>query len=137
MTEQAMARDEFEKHPGEPHQWTHHLRPPLGVGICDLNGCGEIDWEDLADSLQRAIGNSWQAKLVRDLARCPHGRIDGDTCSGWTGPGPFDGGCYGGISTGNPRIPVGQVFAWSLSASPKYVMPIRDRRTDPAAWKTE
>lgn len=36
-----------------------------------------------------------------DLDRCPHGRHVGDACAGW-GPGPFDGGCEGGYSLGNP-----------------------------------
>jgi hypothetical protein len=95
----------------------------------------EIDTEQLALQIQSAVNSSWQAGLVRDLPRCPHGRIDGDTCSGWTGPGPFDGGCYGGVSAGNPKLPVGQSFAVGLSAMTRWVMPPREQRDDPEAWK--
>ena len=97
----------------------------------------EIDVDGLAGQINSAIATSWQAKLVSDLPRCPHGRIDGDTCSGWAGPRPFDGGCYGGYSVGNPRLPVGQVFAVGLSAQRKWIMPPREQRSDPAAWQTE
>lgn len=95
----------------------------------------EIDVDGLAAHINSAIDNSWQAKLVRDLPRCPHGRIDGDTCGGWTGPGPFDGGCYGGVSAGNPKLPVGQVFAYGLSAQNNWVMPTRNDRSSAEAWR--
>lgn len=97
---------------------------------------GDIDLEALAGQIASAVGNSWQARLVRDLPRCPHGRIDGDTCAGWAGPRPFDGGCYGGVSVGNPKLPVGQVFAYGLSGMTNWVMPPREQRDDPAAWTT-
>lgn len=133
------AQDEFEKHPDEPHHYVWHMKGVVSVGICDLNGCGEIAWDELdrevGAKIQAAVGGSWQAKLVRDLPRCPHGRIDGDTCGGWRGPGPFDGGCYGGVSAGNPNFPVGRVFAWGLSAIENYAMPMRADRNDPEAWK--
>jgi hypothetical protein len=99
-----------------------------------------IDWDSIDNQVKtyvdRKVENSWQAKLVRDLDRCPHGRHEGDTCGGWSGPGPFDGGCFGGISPGNPKLPTGQVFAYGLSAAVNWTMPVRDRRFDPAAWVT-
>lgn len=46
----------------------------------------------------------WWKTLLADLDRCPHGRHEGDVCSGWRGPGRFDGGCQGGVSLGNPWV---------------------------------
>lgn len=94
----------------------------------------EFDMPALAAHINSAIASSWQAKLVGDIPRCPHGRIDGDTCSGWRGPGPFDGGCYGGYSAGNPKLPAGQVIAVGISAQMRWVLPPREDRSDPAAW---
>lgn len=95
----------------------------------------EFDIPGLAAQIQSATANSWQAKMVNDLSRCPHGRTYGDTCDGWTGPGPFDGGCYGGFSAGNPKLPIGQVFAVGISAMNKWVMPAREDKNNPEAWK--
>ncbi|MBO2461152.1 hypothetical protein [Actinomadura violacea] len=74
------------------------------------------------------------AQIVADLDRCPHGRHEGDTCIGWTGPGTYQGGCEGGISLGNPHLQTGDHLGYAYSATP-YLMPERDRRNDPEAWK--
>ncbi|WP_242890768.1 hypothetical protein [Actinomadura litoris] len=74
------------------------------------------------------------ARIVADLDRCPHGRHEGDTCIGWTGPDTYQGGCEGGVSLGNPHLQTGDHLGYAYSASP-YVMPERGRRHDPEAWK--
>lgn len=73
--------------------------------------------------------------LLSDLDRCPHGRHMGDVCSGWRGPGPYDGGCFRGVSSGNPLLPPGKIIGTSLSRSFMIRVP-RDRndRHDPRAW---
>lgn len=73
------------------------------------------------------------AKILADLDRCPHGRHEGDTCAGWSGPGDYDGGCRGGYSLGNPRMQTGTVIGYDVYAR-EYRMPERSRRHDPAAW---
>lgn len=120
----------------EPEDWTTwQILPNVQVRTrIAEDGKMELDVNQAALQVQSAIASSWQAKLVGDIPRCPHGRIDGDTCSGWNGPGPFDGGCYGGYSAGNPKLPVGQVIAVGISAQLQWVLPPREERSDPAAW---
>jgi hypothetical protein len=92
--------------------------------------------------LARAEMGDWRAKmnfnwetLVVDLDRCPHGRHMGDVCGGWRGPGPYDGGCFRGVSLGNPLLPVGKIIGTSLSRSFMIRVPSdRYDRVDARGW---
>jgi hypothetical protein len=64
--------------------------------------------------------------LVADLDRCQHGRHQGDAC------GPADA-CTG-TSAGNPHLRPGMVIGYGLRGGP-IVMPDRDHKHDPAAWR--
>jgi len=68
---------------------------------------------------------AWAA-LAADLDRCQHGRHQGDPC------GPADN-CTG-TSAGNPHLRPGTVIGYGLRGDP-IVMPDRDRKQDPAAWR--
>lgn len=73
--------------------------------------------------------------LISDLDRCPHGRHAGDVCSGWRGPGPFDGGCWRGVSLGNPLLRPGQIIGTSISGLFMIRVPMDERdRHDIKAW---
>lgn len=73
--------------------------------------------------------------LVSDLDRCPHGRHEGDTCSGWRGPGPYDGGCFRGVSQGNPLLPPGTIIGTNLSRGFMIRVPFdRNDRHDARGW---
>ena len=73
----------------------------------------------------RSSDSAWAA-LVADLDRCQHGRHQGDAC------GPADA-CTG-TSAGNPHLRPGDVIGYSLRRDP-IVMPDRDHKHDPAAWR--
>jgi hypothetical protein len=66
------------------------------------------------------------AAVLTDLDRCPHGRHEGDACSG--------GGDCNGASRGNPHMPTGMVIGYDRYGGP-IVMPDRDSKHDPAAWR--
>ncbi|MGI5408688.1 hypothetical protein ACQEV9_18080 [Streptomyces chartreusis] len=69
----------------------------------------------------------WALAMVRilsDLDRCQHGRHEGDPCADCGGP-----------SHGNPYAGPGRVIGHSVYGAP-IVLPTRDRKTDPAAWRT-
>lgn len=66
-------------------------------------------------------------KILTDLDRCQHGRHQGDPC------GPADD-CTG-TSAGNPHLRSGQVIGYGLRGD-QIVMPDRDHKHDPAAWRT-
>ncbi|MGW8679598.1 hypothetical protein ACWGNN_00765 [Streptomyces sp. NPDC055817] len=63
------------------------------------------------------------AALVANLDRCEHGRHQGDDC-----------GSCGGVSRGNPHMIPGSVIGYGLRGD-KIVMPDRDHKHDPAAWR--
>ncbi|MFJ2007036.1 hypothetical protein [Streptomyces chartreusis] len=68
----------------------------------------------------------WAYRLINilsDLDRCQHGRHEGDPC-----------GSCGGLSTGNPYPAPGRVIGHGVYGNP-IVLPTRDRKTDPAAWR--
>lgn len=67
------------------------------------------------------------AALVADLDRCQHGRHHGDAC------GPADA-CTG-TSSGNPHLRPGQTIGYGLRGE-RIVMPDREHKHDPAAWRT-
>ncbi|MEU3283360.1 hypothetical protein [Streptomyces antibioticus] len=67
-------------------------------------------------------------KILTDLDRCQHGRHQGDPC------GPADD-CTG-TSAGNPHLRPGTVIGYGLYGDP-IVMPDRDRKHDPAAWRAQ
>lgn len=110
------------------------LHTPLTVAVQRaVQGAAKLR-EYLAD---QPVGESAQqalARIVIDLDRCPHGRHEGDSCVGWTGPGLYDGGCEGGVSLGNPHLKTGDHLGFAYSATP-YVMPEQGHRADPEAWK--
>ncbi|MFE6126644.1 hypothetical protein ACFQ6Q_00005, partial [Streptomyces sp. NPDC056437] len=64
--------------------------------------------------------------LLADLGRCQHGRHHGDAC------GPADA-CTG-TSAGNPHLRPGAVIGYGLRGD-QIVMPERDYKHDPAAWR--
>lgn len=66
-------------------------------------------------------------KILTDLDRCQHGRHHGDPC------GPADD-CTG-TSVGNPHLRPGAVIGYDRYGDP-IVMPDRDHKHDPAAWRT-
>lgn len=65
------------------------------------------------------------AAMVSDLDRSAHGRHEGDVQSG----SPT------GRSEGNPHLPVGTVLGYSLDGTWTYIVPPRENRYDPDAWK--
>lgn len=69
--------------------------------------------------------DTWAA-LAADLDRCQHGRHQGDPC------GP-DGECQG-TSAGNPHLRPGQTIGYGLRGD-RIVMPDRDHKHNPAAWR--
>ncbi|MEU6365726.1 hypothetical protein ABZ876_08215 [Streptomyces sp. NPDC046931] len=73
----------------------------------------------------RSSDGVW-ASLVADLDRCQHGRHQGDPC------GPA-GACTG-TSAGNPNLRPGQVIGYGLRGD-QIVMPDREHKHDPAAWR--
>ncbi|HEY9370405.1 hypothetical protein [Streptomyces sp.] len=64
------------------------------------------------------------AALVADLDRCMHGRHQGDSC-----------GSCGPWSHGNPHLKTGTVIGYGLRGD-AIVMPDREHKHDPAAWRT-
>lgn len=72
----------------------------------------------------RSSDGPWAA-LVADLDRCVHGRHQGDDC----------GGSCGSQSQGNPHLRPGQVIGYGLRGD-RIVMPDRDHKHDPAAWRS-
>lgn len=93
----------------------------------------EIDLPNTEGQIASAIASSWQARMVQDLDRCPHGRHEGDPCAGWIGPGMFTGGCYGGVSAGNPDLQTLKVLGYTIRGS-AYIVPPPGRRGDADAW---
>ncbi|MEU4154793.1 hypothetical protein [Streptomyces antimycoticus] len=65
------------------------------------------------------------AALAADLDRCQHGRHQGDDC----------GDC-GGRSRGNHHLRPGTVIGYGLRGD-HIVMPDRDHKHDPAAWRAQ
>ena len=65
------------------------------------------------------------AALVADLDRCMHGRHQGDDCGSCDGP-----------SKGNHHLRPGTVIGYGLRGD-HIVMPDRDHKHDPAAWRRE
>jgi hypothetical protein len=62
-------------------------------------------------------------KILTDLDRCLHGRHQGDDC-----------GSCGGTSRGNHHMRTGTVIGYDLRGN-HIVMPDRDYKHDPAAWR--
>lgn len=63
-------------------------------------------------------------KILTDLDRCMHGRHEGDDC----------GGSCGYRSQGNPHLRPGSVIGYGLRGD-QIVMPDRETKHDPAAWR--
>ncbi|MFI1723891.1 hypothetical protein [Streptomyces sp. NPDC020489] len=96
--------------------------------------------QELGEALSHHIDAAWQpydnplmarekwalrlVGILADLDRCQHGRHEGDPC-----------GSCGGLSTGNPYLGPGRVIGHGVYGNP-IVLPTRDRKTDPAAWRT-
>ncbi|MFD1274897.1 hypothetical protein ACFQ5X_51205 [Streptomyces kaempferi] len=71
----------------------------------------------------RSSDGVWAA-LAADLDRCHHGRHIGDDC-----------GSCGGVSQGNPLMVVGDAIGYDRHGH-YIVLPDRDHKHDPAAWRT-
>ena len=84
--------------------------------------------EEPADgSMARSLADTQDlVRILTDLDRCQHGRHQGDPC------GPADD--CNGTSTGNPHLRPGQVIGYDLRGE-QIVMPDRDHKHDPAAWR--
>ncbi|MFE2710564.1 hypothetical protein ACFXKI_00885 [Streptomyces mirabilis] len=63
--------------------------------------------------------------VLADLDRCMHGRHQGDDC-----------GSCGGPSKGNHHLRPGAVIGYGLRGD-RIVMPDRDYKHDPAAWRVQ
>ncbi|WP_328439338.1 hypothetical protein OHA71_23660 [Streptomyces sp. NBC_00444] len=116
--------------------WRAAGPPPLGTSVSRW-------WDarllELGEALARRPGavtktsdtpeqarERWALRLVgilSDLDRCQHGRHEGDPC-----------GSCGGLSDGNPNVGPGRVIGHGVYGNP-IVLPTRDRKTDPAAWR--
>ncbi|MEU8469554.1 hypothetical protein AB0F30_16800 [Streptomyces sp. NPDC029006] len=70
----------------------------------------------------QSVDGAWAA-LVTDLDRCEHGRHAGDPC-----------GSCGTNSHGNPHMVVGDIVGYDVHGH-YIVMPDRDHKHDPAAWR--
>jgi hypothetical protein len=127
---QTTTTDPIVDHHHNPNQWIT-VTLPSGLVLQQCSVGGEID----LDMLDSSVSNTWQGIMVEDLDRCPHGRHEGDPCDGWTGPGMFDGGCYGGTSAGFPKRTTGHVVAYGLVKERDWVMPLRQNRHDPQSWR--
>lgn len=77
---------------------------------------------DLASSVERDIKMQLSDVLL-NLDRCAHGRHEGDVC----------GDC-GVLSCGNPHMPAGNIIGYDIHGQP-IVMPDREHKHDPAAWR--
>lgn len=64
-------------------------------------------------------------KILTDLDRCQHGRHVGDPC-----------GSCGTTSHGNPHMVIGDIVGYGIHGHP-IVMPDRDHKHDPAAWRAQ
>ncbi len=62
------------------------------------------------------------ARVLLDLHRCQHGRLEGDPCL-----------TCGGLSAGNGLLPPGAVIGHDRYGDP-IVMPSMDDHNDPRAW---
>lgn len=114
---------------------THMFGAMITLNTCAI--CGRYDAFDVDQQIYGLIAevvkqtkvenerSRLALKMAYDLDRCPHGRHEGDVCSGWRGPGLYDGGCRGGYSRGNPHIKTGQVFGYGISGFTRYVLPER------------
>lgn len=76
-----------------------------------------------APTLDHTSSDGPWAALVADLDRCVHGRHWGDDC-----------GSCGATSTGNPHLRPNHVIGYGLRGDP-IVMPDREHKHDPAAWR--
>ena len=84
-----------------------------------------LTWEELAHQQEKELARLrlFQA-LILDLDRNPNGRHEGDA----------DVGDPTGISQGNPKFRTGEEIGYGLGGQP-IVMPPRDKRHDPTAWR--
>jgi hypothetical protein len=77
-----------------------------------------------APTLNSGSSDGVWAALAADLDRCHHGRHIGDDC-----------GSCGGTSRGNPLMVVGDAIGYDRHGH-YIVLPDRDCKHDPAAWRT-
>lgn len=80
--------------------------------------------QNLPTSDSQSSDGVWAA-LVADLDRCEHGRHVGDPC-----------GSCGTNSRGNPHMVVGDIVGYGIYGH-HIVMPDRDHKHDPAAWRAQ
>lgn len=82
-----------------------------------------LTWKELADHVgeQYTKADAF-ARIIHDLSRNEHGRHEGDV----DGNSP---------SLGNPHLPVGTVFGYSIGGSYEYVVPPHEDAHKPEAWR--
>ncbi|WP_405909589.1 hypothetical protein OG742_37305 [Streptomyces sp. NBC_00828] len=103
-------------------RWWDARIAELGEALARRPGAVAKEDDTAADARER-----WALQLVgilADLDRCRHGRHEGDPCHS-----------CGGLSTGNPHLGPGRTLGYGLYGNP-IVLPTRDRKTNPAAWRT-
>jgi hypothetical protein len=85
-----------------------------------------VSWKEIAQEQAKEIERLQQFQtMISDLDRNEHGRHEGDIDA-------FD---HTGISRGNPNLRTGAIIGYDISGRP-YVMPPREVRHDPEAWKS-
>lgn len=76
-----------------------------------------------ADRTLEPLGDATRlARILLDLHRCEHGRLEGDYCL-----------ACDGASTGNPLLPPGTAIGYSRYGDP-IAVPLMDDHNDPAKW---
>ena len=84
-----------------------------------------LTWKEVAEERQQQVQRleGFRA-IVSDLDRNPNGRHEGDA----------DVADPTGYSQGNPKFITGDVVGYQLGGKP-IIMPPRERRSDPQAWR--
>ncbi|WP_405925455.1 hypothetical protein [Streptomyces sp. NBC_00035] len=117
--------------------WRRAGPPPLGTSMARWWDARLVEFGEAlarrpgavtkADDTAADARERWAFQMVgilADLDRCRHGRHEGDRCDS-----------CGGLSTGNPNLGPGRTLGYGVYGSP-IVLPTRDRKTNPAAWRT-
>ncbi len=106
-----------------------HMAPtvmysPLHAHVTSAIAGAEHALERTAQAPGEAQRGAELAAVLADLDRCVHGRHEGDVC----------GDC-GGPSKGNHHLRPGTVIGYDIGGK-TIVMPDREYRHDPEAWRT-
>ncbi|MGW7636127.1 hypothetical protein [Streptomyces decoyicus] len=101
------------------------LHAKVTAAIAGIDHALERTDQPNAPTLNHQSSDGPWAALVADLDRCRHGRHEGDDC-----------GSCGSRSLGNPHLLRGHVIGYGMRGE-RIVRPDRDRKHDPAAWRTK